>query len=167
MKRLCALMLVLLAIAATPKPKTTPKPILIHLPQVPLHAEYTVEVNKKGQIVRVEGGKGNNKYPMWNAQTYGNVLQMWIRHPDGSATVGRYQVTYDYDPRTKLVHRGINLLSMGGTWADAQGAANEMMQKADEEAQADQKARQQQQEQEGKNLPGLQNIVGPTPAASP
>ena len=151
-----------LARAATPAPHAKAKPIVVNLPNVQLHAQYTVEVNAKGQVVRVETGKGNNKYPMWNAQTYGNALQMWIRHPDGTAEVGRYQVTYDYDPRTKLVHRGIRLLSTGGTWADAKGAADDMMDEANKEYEEYQKSLQAQ----GKSLPPLENIVGPTPAPS-
>ena len=43
-----------------------------------------MEVNKKGQVVRIKSGKGT-KYGTFNAQTYGNALQMWIRKPDGSA----------------------------------------------------------------------------------
>ena len=170
MKRLCALMLVVLALAATPKPKPSPREIQVHLPNIPLHAEYTVEVNSRGQIVRVTGGKGDNKYPFWNAQTYGNVLQMWIRHPDGTATVGRYRVSFDYDPHSKLVHRGIKLLAMGGNWANETGAADAMVQEAKDEAQAAQKAQerqQQQEQQDAKNLPALQNIVGPTPTPQP
>lgn len=48
--------------------------------------------------------KSPQNVPMFNAWTYGNVLQMWIRHPDGTAEVGIYKVTYDYDPATKKLH---------------------------------------------------------------
>ncbi|MDQ6929477.1 MAG: hypothetical protein M3126_02260 [Candidatus Eremiobacteraeota bacterium] len=108
---------------ATPRPRPLPAPIL---PSTPLHTEFKVQVNHMGQIVRVKSGK-QCKVPSFNAQTYGNVLQMFIRHPDGSATVGLYKVAYDYDPKTKLVHRGIQLLSAGGDWGDEQGAANQLM----------------------------------------
>lgn len=140
--------------ATTPKPR--PTRFIVHLPPVKLHAEYIVEVNAKGQVSRVEKARGNNKYPMWNAQTYGNVLQMWIRHADGSAEVGLYKVTYDYDPKTTMVHRGVDILSRGGKWANDTGAADDMMQKAEQE-------RREQDAAAGKALPPLQNIVGATP----
>jgi len=143
--------------AATPAPQ--PSKLVVHLPSVPLHTEFVVEVNAKGQVVRVESGK-DCKVLSFNAQTYGNVLQMWIRHPDGTAEVGRYRVTYDYDPKTKDVHRGITLLTTGGDWASKTGAADDMMNKAQEET-------RQYYESQGKNLPPLENIVGPSAAPSP
>ena len=98
------------ALAATPTPAPKPKPtrVVIHLPNVPLHTEVVVEVNKKGQVVRVKSTKPS-KIASFNVQTYGNALQMWIRKPDGSATVGLYRVTYDYDPKTQNVTRHIAL----------------------------------------------------------
>jgi hypothetical protein len=147
------------AFAATPSPHPSHTPIVVHLPDIPLHTEFVVEVNAKGQVVRVESGK-DCKVLSFNAQTYGNVLQMWIRHPDGTAEVGRYRVTYDYDPKTKGVHRGISLLSTGGNWADKPGAATDMMKEAQEET-------RKYYESQGKNLPPLDVIVGPTAAPSP
>jgi len=110
------------ALAAT----TAPKRPVINFSKVPLHTEFVVEVNKKGQVVRVKSGKSTPNYT-YNAQTYGNVLQMWIRHPDGTAQVGLYRVAYDYDPKTHGIRRGITLLKAGGTWGDKQGAADQMM----------------------------------------
>lgn len=144
------------AIAATPTPH--PK-IMVHLPNTPLHTEFVVEVNAKGQIVRVEKGK-SCKVLSFNAQTYGNVLQMWIRHPDGTAEVGRYLVTYDYDPKTKMVTRNPTLLSRGGNWGNKVGAADDMMDEA-------QKETAKYYQDQGKSLPPLENIVGPTAAPSP
>ncbi|MBV8117337.1 MAG: hypothetical protein JOZ01_05135, partial [Candidatus Eremiobacteraeota bacterium] len=40
----------------TAKPSASPHPVAVpspHLPPVPLHAEYVVEVNKHGQVVRI------------------------------------------------------------------------------------------------------------------
>jgi hypothetical protein len=145
------------ALAATPAPHH--KPIAVRLPNVPLHTEFVVEVNAKGQVVRVEKGK-DCKVLSFNAQTYGNVLQMWIRHPDGTAEVGRYRVTYDYDPKTKFVHRGITLLNAGGNWGDKVGAATDMMNEAQRET-------AKYLQDQGKNLPPLENIVGSTAAPSP
>ena len=160
--------LALALIAASPTPK--PTPVVLHLPTIAMHTDFVVEVNAKGQVVRVEKGtscKTPSKTPAnekacytYNAQTYGNVLQMWIRHPDGSAEVGRYRVTYDYDPKTQLVHRGVSLVSAGGNWGDKIGAATDMINTADRETREAQAA-------QGKNLPPLENIVGPTAEPTP
>ncbi|MBV8246484.1 MAG: hypothetical protein JOZ38_11215 [Candidatus Eremiobacteraeota bacterium] len=114
-----------------------------------LHTEFVVEVNHLGQIVRVKSGK-SCKNLAFNAQTYGNVLQMWIRKPDGTAVVGMYRVTYDYDPKTHDVHRGVALLKEGGDWGDELGAANEMLQKDNTL-------------NKNRPLPGWSTIAQPTP----
>ena len=143
-------LLSLFFVHATPRPLPTP-----HLPTTALHTEFTVEVNHQGQIVRVKAGK-ECPNPTFNAQSYGNVLQMFIRHPDGSATVGMYKVSYDYDPHTKMVHRGVQLLSTGGDWGDEQGAANQMLE-------LDRKNRERHLA-----LPGMDKILGhPKPVATP
>ena len=159
--------------AATP----TPKPIVMPTPQLPtvkLHTEYVVEVNDKGQVVRVQSGKAaagcqkgkpttNPQACTFNAQTYGNVLQMWIRHPDGSAEVGLFRVTFDYDPQSKKVRRQISLVKAGGDWGDKPGAATSMIQKADEET----RAYEEQQKKASKSLPSLNQIVAPTKSPHP
>lgn len=132
-----------------PRPLPTP-----HLPNVPLHTEFKVEVNHMGQIVRVKSGK-ESKFPDFNAMTYGNVLQMFIRKPDGTAVVGMYRITFDYNPSTKKVHRGVELLSRGGDWADEQGAVNQMLE-------VDKKNRDRH-----RGLPGLNQILKPTPSPKP
>jgi len=155
------------AVADTsPKPSASPHTITVpppHPPPVPLHAEYVVEVNKRGQVVAIKSGKGT-KYPTFNAQTYGNALQMWIRKADGTAVVGLFKVTYDYNPKTHAVARKISLISTGGTWGDREGAANVMIDTAKKEATA---AAKQQQAQHAK-LPSLNSITGAkTPSPSP
>lgn len=143
--------------AATPAPHAAPK-LVPHppVPKVPLHAEFVVEVNAKGQVVRVKSAKGTgDKDKFFNAQTYGNVLQMWIRHPDGTAQVGLYRVWYDYNPKTRKVKRSIALLKPGGDWGNQQGAATQMIQTANREARDEAK-------RAGKSLPPLESIVGPT-----
>src|SRR5579863_10075658 len=150
--------------ATSPSPSATPHAIKIpapHFPPIPLHAEYVVEVNHKGQVVRVKSGKGT-KYGTFNAQTYGNALQMWIRKPDGTAVVGLFRVTYDYNPKSHAVSRKIALISTGGSWANQEGAADVMMNTAKREA--DEYAKQKQQQQQ--KLPSLNTITGsksPTP----
>ena len=154
--------------AATPAPTASPHRIVIPPPKFPkekLHAEYLVEVNKKGQVVRVKSGKAT-KYGTFNAQTYGNALQMWIRKPDGSAEVGLYRVTYDYDPSDHHVARNVALVSKGGSWANTEGAADVMMDTAKKEA-AEAAAAAKRQQAQDRKLPSLNQITGkktPTPA---
>jgi hypothetical protein len=154
--------------ATTPTPKPSPRPsaIIIHLPTTTLHSEVVVEVNKKGQVVRVKSTKPS-KLRSFNVQTYGNALQMWIRKPDGTATVGLYRVTYDYNPKTQDVTRRVSLISTGGNWGNDPGAATVMMDLAKKQAAAAHKA----QEQQNGKLPSLNEIRGgstphPTPAAT-
>ena len=46
------------ALGATPNPSPAPHaPVVFHLPTVPLHTEVVVEVNKKGQVVRVKSSQ--------------------------------------------------------------------------------------------------------------
>jgi hypothetical protein len=150
--------------ATTPKP-STPPPIVIKLPNTPLHAEYLVEVNKYGQVVRVKSGKGSTSQP-FNTQTFGNAQQMFIRKADGTAPpVGLYKVSYDYNPKTHSIKRSDPVLvSAGGSWADEEGAANKMVQDVQKAEQQEAKERQQ----ESRNLPSLKDIIGsPSPKPSP
>lgn len=150
--------------ATTPKPSAPPH-VVIKFPNTPLHAEYLVEVNKYGQVVRVKSGKGSTSQP-FNTQTFGNAQQMFIRKADGTAPpVGLYKVSYDYNPKTHSIKRSDPVLvSAGGSWADAEGAANKMVQDV-QKAEA-QEARERQQE--SKNLPSLKDIIGsPSPKPSP
>lgn len=152
-----ALMLAILASAFLAAPgamaatKATPKPrVILTLPKVPLMSWFDVEVNRLGQVVRVKNGKWSND-AAFNHHTYGNVLQMWIRKPNGSATVGMFRVTYNYNPKTHDISRSIKLLYAGGSWGNDRGAANDMMDKAKARAKTPQK------------LPSFNKIVHPTP----
>jgi hypothetical protein len=149
---------------ATPTPKPRPRPtVVIHLPNVPLHTEVVVEVNKKGQVVRVKSTKPS-KINTFNLQTYGNALQMWIRRPDGTAQVGLYRITYDYDPKTQNVTRRVSLISTGGSWANDEGAANVMIQMERKQAAAAAEEERKVQQQYNAKLPSLNEIRGaPTP----
>jgi len=90
-------------------------------PTVPLHTEFVVETNAKGQIARVRSGKESSD-AQFNAMTYGNVVQAFIRKADGSGAIaGTYRMTYDYDPTTTNVKRGVTLISAGGVNPNAMG----------------------------------------------
>jgi hypothetical protein len=151
-------MLVLAATTAATTGKLVPP-----IPRIPLHSEFVVEVNAKGQVVRVKSAKASSD-PFFNTQTNGNVLQMWIRHPDGSAEVGLYRVTYDYDPKTKKVSRNIAIVSRGGDWGNEPGAATVMVETAQREYEEE---LQRQQKAQENNLPPLEGIIGSTPSPAP
>jgi hypothetical protein len=152
----------LVAAAPTPPPLQSQRAAL---PKVPLHVEVVVEVNSRGQVVRVQSTKPS-KVQGFNIQTYGNALQMWIRHPDGTAQVGLYRVTYDYEPKSQEVTRRVALISAGGNWANEPGAATVMINLAKKQAQ---EAERQAEEQNTK-LPSLNQIRGvpasPKPTAA-
>jgi hypothetical protein len=121
--------------AATPAPRPAQTPQRINLekvtpkelfPKKNLHTEFVVEVNKLGQVTRVRSGKSCPDLT-FNAQTYGNALQAFIRTPDGQAISGLYRLTYDYDPKTQRVHRDVALVRAGGVNANAEGAAVQML----------------------------------------
>lgn len=155
--------------AATPSPSPAPRRTIPPppFPKQKLHAEYVVEVNSKGQVVKVKSGKGT-KYTTFNAQTYGNALQMWIRKQDGSAVVGLFRVTYDYDPVTHHVSRSIALVSKGGNWGNQPGAATVMIDTAKKEYAQSEAAAKKQQAASHAKLPSLNDITGhKTPAPSP
>ena len=155
----------------SPKPSGTPHPLPTpHLPTHPLHTEYLVEVNKKGQAVKVKPVLVS-AMPGFNTMTFGNAQQMWIRKQDGSATVGTFKVWYDYDPKTHMISRNFSLVSTGGTWGDEEGLANQIIDLAKKEAAQDAASQAAAEEKARKNLQNYQNlnqIIGqPTPAPSP
>ncbi len=146
------------AVTGTPSPQSQ----RAALPKVPLHVEVVVEVNSRGQVVRVKSTKPC-KIQGFNIQTYGNALQMWIRRPDGTAQVGLYRVTYDYDPKTQDVTRRVALVSAGGSWASEPGAANVMIEEVNKQAAEAQKKAAEQ----NARLPSLNQIRGVTPSPKP
>jgi hypothetical protein len=158
--------LTLLLAATTAAPHASPQATFVPAaaPKQQAHAEYLVEVNKKGQVVKIVSGKFSKDY-YFNEHTFGNVNQMWIRHPDMTAEVGLYRVTFDYDPkRPKELPRKVELVKAGGDWGDKEGLANVIMGDAEAQTAAWQKYLQEQ----NKNLPPLEQIIGsPTPAPSP
>jgi len=141
---------------------STPPPRHYTLPTVPLHTEAVVEVNKKGQVVRIKSTTPC-KVSSFNIQTFGNALQMWIRRPDGTAEVGLYRVSYDYDPKTHGVTRKVALVSAGGNWGNDEGAALVMIEQARKTAQEE----KQHEEEQNAKLPSLNQIRGSSPSPKP
>ncbi len=95
------------------------------LPKKALHASYVIEVNRKGQVARVRSGTSSHDR-LFDAMTYGNVIQAFIRTPDGKAISGVYKMSYDYSPVTKRIRRTVSLLHAGGVDPSALGAVDAM-----------------------------------------
>jgi len=148
------------AALAAPSPKpATPKPIDVTkvqprelAPKKALHVEYTVEVNKLGQVTRVRSVKPSHDEG-FDTHTYGNALQAFIRTPDGHVVLGTYRLTYDYDPKTLRVHRDVALIKAGGVNPNAKGAADSMMEIA-------------RRNQHRTPPPGLYVTPGPAPSVN-
>lgn len=111
--------------AKSPPSKSAPKALQPHLPTVAEHTEFVVETNAKGQVTRVRSGK-SVKDLAFNAMTYGNALQTFIRTTDGHAVAGTYRLKYDYSPKTKRVRRSVQLIRAGGVNPNAIGAVDDM-----------------------------------------
>jgi hypothetical protein len=106
---------------AIPGSAATPASVAHQYPAVPLHAMYTVETNKLGQVVRVRSAQASSD-PTFNKITRGNALQAFIRRPNGTAVAGVYQLIYNYSPKTKMVRRDVRLVHAGGVNPNAKGA---------------------------------------------
>lgn len=154
-----------------PAPMPTPK-----LPNRALHSSIMVEVNKRGQVVRITKGGQLSHDSVFDTMTIGNALQMWIRRPDGSAVTGLFRVNYDYDPHTHNVSRHVALVSAGGNWANESGAATKMVNAAKQEtreAYQRMKADERHREAESaKHLPDIhaavkRGLAKPTPTPHP
>lgn len=155
----CAFLAAPAAAATPPPPRPMPTPVL---PNKPLHVQLQVEVNKYGQVVRVMHGNLSGDRP-FDIMVLGNAMQMWIRHPDGSAQSGLYRVNYDYDPHTRNVSRAPSLIKPGGNWANSPGAATLIVKDAkrqtaalEKRLRADEAARKAK---EAKNLPDINAAV--------
>lgn len=142
---------------AKPMPMPTP-----NYPNKAMHVRLLVEVNKRGQVVRVDHGtlSGDRSF---DTMALGNAMQMWIRKPDGSAVTGLYSVTYDYNPKTHDVARVPALVKPGGNWANKEGAATlivsdarRQVQKLEARLRAEQAKRQAES---AKHLPDINAAV--------
>ncbi len=159
--------------AATPAPRTSaparvdltkvqPKALL---PKHPEHSEYVVEINRLGQVARVRSARPSSD-KTFNAQTYGNALQAFIRTPDGQVVLGTYRLTYDFDPKTARVRRDVTLVTQGGVDPDARGAALSLMDKA-HHVPPGSAAPGPAASIDPHSLPDLDSVIGPVPTPSP
>ena len=105
--------------------KPPARPFMPHTPTTAVHTEFVVEVNRKGQVTRVRSGKSCPDLA-FNAITYGNALQAFIRTADGRSISGLYRLSYDFDPKTKKVARTVAIIQKGGVDPNRLGAVDEM-----------------------------------------
>jgi hypothetical protein len=137
-----------------------PQPGTVVVPKTAEHSAYVIEVNGKGQVSKVRSSvsSGNQQF---DAMTYGNVIQTFVRKPDGTAVAGVYRMNYDYDPKTKNVKRSVTLLQTGGVNANAVGLVDRMAEANKVAAEKVRKA------MEARNKP-VENVplpfLSPTPA---
>jgi hypothetical protein len=127
--RLCSTLALGIALWATPAaaaPRPTPLPagdlskFRAQAPKLAQHTEFVVEINEKGQVSKVRSGKHSHD-ARFDAITYGNAVQAFIRTREGKAIPGVYRLSYDYDPKSLLVRRSVTQLSAGGVNASAPG----------------------------------------------
>jgi hypothetical protein len=142
-------------------------PAPVPVPAVPLHATYTVETNKLGQVVRVVSANATND-ARFNTATRGNALQAFVRRPDGTAVAGVYKLTYDYSPKTKDVRRNVQLVRAGGVDPNAKGYVTVELSKVKAEPGATpdplQEAKKATTAGANSNLPDFNKIVSRQPS---
>ncbi len=106
--------------AATPPPG----PVL-HPPDRPTHTAFVVEVNHLGQVSRVVSRKGSG-FADFDGMLLGNVVQTFVRRPNGHSVPGTYTINYDYNPKTGNIRRTADLIHAGGVDASAPGLVDRM-----------------------------------------
>jgi hypothetical protein len=147
----------------------SPSPMNVPVPAVPLHATYTVETNKFGQVVRVVSANASND-ARFNTATRGNALQAFIRRPNGTAVAGVYKLTYDYSPKTKDVRRDVQLVHAGGVDPNAKGYVTVELSKSKALPGATpdplQEAKKATAAGANSHLPDFSKIVEPEPSSS-
>jgi hypothetical protein len=136
------------------------------LPKHAEHTEFVVEINKLGQVTRIRSARGSDS-ATFNAQTYGNALQAFIRTPDGHVVLGTYRLTYDFDPKTARVRRDVTLLRQGGVNPDAKGAAIDLLEKAHVPPDAPNLTPEPSTPIDPRSLPDLKGVIEPSPGPSP
>jgi hypothetical protein len=170
-----AALLPTLAAAATPTPHPDARPARVDvtkvqpkslLPKKAEHTEYVVDINKLGQVTRIDSKKSSDS-ATFNAQTYGNALQTFIRTPDGGVVLGSYRLTYDFDPKTARVRRDVTLVHQGGVNPDATGAADDLMAKSHAQAISPKISPTAGAAIDPRSLPDLNRVIAPTATPQP
>ena len=112
---------------------------VLYVPKQAVHSTFVIEVNGKGQVSRVRSRvtSGDRRF---DGMTYGNVVQTFVRKPDGSAVPGVYRMTYAFDPKTKNVRRTVVLIAAGGVNPAAESLVDRMAESNRHAAEAIQKA---------------------------
>jgi hypothetical protein len=148
------------AAAAAPTP-----PPLVHYPKKAAHTAFVIEVNKTGQVTKVRS-RTNSGDHVYDSMVLGNVVQTFVRKPDGTAVAGVYRMRYDYNPKTKSVRRTVELIHAGGVNPDAVGLVDRMAEVNRRSSEALRKAEEARTKPiKGVPLPFLS--PSPRPAASP
>ncbi|MBV8222655.1 MAG: hypothetical protein JO293_04795 [Candidatus Eremiobacteraeota bacterium] len=167
---LVAVIPVAAAAQPTPHPVMTTFKIRVTPPPYPkkaMHATYTVEVNRYGQVSRVRAGV-SSKNSGFDALTFGNAQQAFIRTADGKAISGLYRLSYDYSPQTHKVHRDVVLIHAGGVNPDAPGKVTvEYAKAAQREQDAKRRAAAAPMPSANIRLPEFDFIVTPLPSSAP
>lgn len=174
-----ALALLLCALPAVAAPTAPAPPKSGPLAKVPLHAEYVVSVNGKGEVVRILSKK-LSKFTRFDLMTYGNAVQTYIRTDTGRVVVGTFRLLYNYDPKHDAVRRDVALVTRGGVDPNAESAVSVMQRRAREYSKRDAEeirkylakhpsaARTPVPATEGSvpKLPSLKKIVAPSASAA-
>lgn len=113
-----------LAADAGPLPGV-PRSYKPHVPKTAVHTEFIVLVNKKGQVTKIPSGKSSSDLT-YNAITYGNALQVFVRTPDGKAVAGKYRLSYDFNPKTRNVFRSVKLIQADNRYANDPSAVDQL-----------------------------------------
>ena len=149
------------------------------LAKVPLHAEYVVSVNGKGEVVKILSKK-LSKMMRFDLMTYGNAVQTFIRTDTGRVVVGKFRLTYDYNPATDRIRRDVAIVQRGGVDPNAESAVSVMERHAVEYSKRDAEAMRKYLAAHpgaartpvpvgtdtAPPLPAMHNIVGPSPSAA-
>jgi len=157
--------------SAAPPPEPTPNPGDIakfrsNYPKTPQHSDFLVEVNDRGQVSKVRSGT-HSKDPRFDAVTYGNVIQTFVRRSDGRAISGLFRVSYDYDPKSEMVRRSVALVHAGGVNAKAPGLVTVFAEASEHNARAGQTAAQKQNAIDEQLRNQLKNMHTSPPSAAP
>jgi hypothetical protein len=116
-----------------------PEAAALYVPKKAVHSSFVIETNRKGQVtkVRARNSSGDARF---DAMTMGNVVQTFVRKPDGSAIAGVYRMSYAFNPTTQKIKRTVELLQAGGVNPGAESLVDRMAAANEQAAEAIRKA---------------------------